>query len=480
AFQHIYSAFATLTIYYLIFFVLIHKIIPADDIGWTMKYFHIAIITSLVFTLILHCYFVFEMGFAEGLDFGESADTIDYDLIARGFVKSFKEGGQYSMQGAHDGVTGYSIFLAINYYLFGESVLAGKLINVIFYGMSVVLASRIACLLFGAAVGKRTAFLMCCYTVFIFYSGYLLKESLIIILILTGILNIINMAIKLTYLRIIHFFLITVCIYLTRQWIVFIYVITAYCFLIYTYRVKLNLIKIFFATCIAAICLFSVNFTLIGVSPFYYLYEFNFGAMVRRGEYVYFNGIINYLIFLFSNIGYLSESIVFGLWSFWLHPFYLYLPTWDAQYGYEVIQTVEHMGSFMLWLLLPAIFSGMYQIVSREKGLSMIIFFIILISMLSLMFYVQGAIRYKYFIMPFFIMAASLGIKYIDRWYHIIKYYLLSLVLISIYGVSKWPHGSDHFQMLMIIMIIFILFVYLFYKTQFIKTVSRSLESSGT
>lgn len=478
--QYILSPLAAFSIYYFLFKILIHKIISSDDIGWTMKYFHIAIITSLIFTLILHYYFVFEMGFAEGLDFGVGTDTVAYDMVARSFVKSFKESGQYYLQGVHEGATGYSIFLAINYYLFGESALAGTLINVVMYGMTVVLASHISCLLFDSVIGKRTAFLMCCFTTFIFYSGHLIKEILVLFLLLTAILNMVNMASKITTLRVIVFFLTSIAIYLTRQWLLFVFIVSGFFYYAYIFRERLNFIKTLLIASIAIFPIFIINYTILGISAGYFLYDADVQVMINRNEYIWFHGYLTYLTFLLSNVGYFFQMIFFGLWSFWLHPFFLFLPIWDAPYGYGVLHTFDHMGSFLWWLLLPAIFYGLYHIALKGKKISLIILLFILVGMAFIVLFRPGAIRYKYFLMPFFLMAASVGINYIDRWYNIVKYYLLTIVIISIYLVPKWAHGSDHFQLLMIIMIIFTIFAYFIYRMQFDKKVRSDLESTGS
>lgn len=141
------------------------------------KLFFTALIIRLLYVIFSYFFFLSQTGVP--FEF-QAADALGYDESARWIADLVKTGDLYSYFEANQGHfsdMGYPVFLGIQYFLTGSSIIIARIIKAILSAYTCVLIYKIAQRNFGEGVSRIAAIFCLLMPNLIYYCGMHLKES---------------------------------------------------------------------------------------------------------------------------------------------------------------------------------------------------------------------------------------------------------------------------------------------------------------
>lgn len=317
---------------------------------------------------------------------------------------------QYILQSYYMDIsdTGFSLFLSIPIHFLGLTPFLLKVFLCIIGSIVVVRGYKLATLLFEQQVARLAAILIMLYPVSWFYSGVLLKESLMILLITEALILIIRIQRTFSIYNLLKVLFIVILIFFFRSAISILLVMVLLVSLFFQYKKKNIVINIIAAIIITTGYLYFLKST--GRYEEYY--------QQYTDTEVYSESRISYMESINPFVG-AAGTPVFAALAF-IAPFPS-IVTVPVEGGLSHNEYYYHVAGNLYWIIL-AFFSlfGIYYVVRyKREEMAPIWSFIIGYQIILLKAMMFTSVRFSYLAKPFLLILAAYGIFQLKskKWY---------------------------------------------------------------
>jgi hypothetical protein len=402
---------------------LLKKWLYIDDSSYTNKLFWSAFIIRLtaMFVLLLISYKTWNMFYTVG-----ARDEMVYYRIANEAVDIWKESTIrdaylhiFSSYKSDISDTGYSTFLMLPIFVFGQSPVLIKILLCAMGSIIVVRGHKLASLLMEKPAARLAGILLALYPISWFYSEILLKENLMVLLMIEAFILMVKIQKSFKLLSVIKVLLLILLLFFFRSALSILLLMVLMVSFVVQYKAKYVIINVMLAGIIVLIYLYFLKST--GRFDEYYNQYTNVDEFTQ--ERLSYMEKINPLVALVG-------SPAFAVMSY-ISPFPSVVTIPNAG-GLSHSEYYYHIAGNLYWISFAFFsFYGLYYSLRyKRKEMAVLLTFVIGYQFVLLKAMMFTSVRFSYPAKPFLLILAAYGIYKLKskKWYPV--YLVAAVVLI--------------------------------------------------